>query len=614
MTSFGRVIVADFEYEVSAGELPVPLCLVAHELDENLNLVREIKVWRGEFGPAPPFDIGNDTLFVAYSAWAEMTCFLALGWEFPKYIFDQHTAYLAASNFLLAHDEAVEARKRKKESKGLTAACRRYGLDGWEMVDSKKWIASAIGNGTWRQDGYTREDVFAYCAEDVAMSVKLLRRQLRPHRFGSLTMVAADVERVIWWSEYSAKCVAQIQARGMPIDMETWNLVQEHKHEVVRDLIRRFDPSFGDDEPIFGSDGEFSYDRFEAWLVRNRAPFWPRLETGRLAVDDDSWKMMAWFPGVSQIGMLRKSLSFILRARLPIGRDGRNRPSIFPFGTRTGRNAHAKSTFNAHAGTRGFMLFPPETIGIYADWRCQEVAVAAALSGDRALHEAYASGDVYHKLALLSGENTDQDMKRWKRENEASRQKMKSLQLGINYCMGVNSLARGLNNSHPYVASVILDRYERTYPDYVAWRKRGIEAVMVDRKVESVFGWPMHLTTSPNPKTLANFPMQSGGADMLRLAVMQLCKEGIIPIMLIHDGILFEETDHEKIERAKQIMAWAGREVCGEVGCDVGEDQRRFGDDRRFADKRPEAKAMWASMMNTLANIGATRSPADVRQ
>jgi hypothetical protein len=71
----------------------------------------------------------------------------------------------------------------------------------------------------------------AYCAEDVAMSVKLLRQQLRPHRFGSFTMVAADVERVIWWSEYSAKCVAQIQARGMPIDMDTWNLVREHKHE-----------------------------------------------------------------------------------------------------------------------------------------------------------------------------------------------------------------------------------------------------------------------------------------------------------------------------------------------------------------------------------------------
>ena len=47
---------------------------------------------------APPFDIGPDSLFVAYSAWAEMTCFKVLGWKFPEHIFDQHTAYLAASN------------------------------------------------------------------------------------------------------------------------------------------------------------------------------------------------------------------------------------------------------------------------------------------------------------------------------------------------------------------------------------------------------------------------------------------------------------------------------------------------------------------------------------
>ena len=49
------------------------------------------------------FEIGDDTLFVAYCAWAEMTCFQVLGWKFPTHIFDQHTAYLAASNILLPH-------------------------------------------------------------------------------------------------------------------------------------------------------------------------------------------------------------------------------------------------------------------------------------------------------------------------------------------------------------------------------------------------------------------------------------------------------------------------------------------------------------------------------
>ena len=78
--------------------------MVAYVLDDNLQHVRTIRLWRGEFGPTPPFDIGPNTLFVAYSAWAEMTCFMALEWKFPIHIFDLHTAYLATSNVLLPYD------------------------------------------------------------------------------------------------------------------------------------------------------------------------------------------------------------------------------------------------------------------------------------------------------------------------------------------------------------------------------------------------------------------------------------------------------------------------------------------------------------------------------
>src|SRR5262249_1613607 len=104
---FRRIIVCDFEYETEkdgAPKLTDPLCMVADELDENLRFVRSIRLWREEFGKAPPFDIGPDTLFVAYSAWAELTCFLRLGWKFPTHVFDAHTAYLAASNILQPYD------------------------------------------------------------------------------------------------------------------------------------------------------------------------------------------------------------------------------------------------------------------------------------------------------------------------------------------------------------------------------------------------------------------------------------------------------------------------------------------------------------------------------
>lgn len=116
--NFRPVVIADFEYECDDGDLPRPLCLVAHELDETLKLVRVHRLWRGEFGPAPPFNIGPDSLFVAYSAWAELTCFKVLGWPFPVNVFDQHTSYLAASNVLLPYEPDKERRAARKKLLG----------------------------------------------------------------------------------------------------------------------------------------------------------------------------------------------------------------------------------------------------------------------------------------------------------------------------------------------------------------------------------------------------------------------------------------------------------------------------------------------------------------
>jgi hypothetical protein len=185
---------------------------------------------------------------------------------------------------------------------------------------------------------------------------------------------------------------------------------------------------------------------------------------------------------------------------------------------------------------------------------------------------------------------------------------MKGLQLGVNYGMGVPSLARGLDR-HPLIASEIIERHKRAYAPLWAWRANMVQHAMLNRHIESILGWPLRLTSSPNPRTLYNFPMQSGGADMLRLAAWRLCEAGIVPIMLVHDGILLEETNAEKIEHAREIMLAAGRDVCSgfEIGVDI--DQMLVGG-ARYADKRPVAKKMWVSIMDVLQAVGAMRATA----
>ncbi len=487
---------------------------------------------------------------------------------------------------------------RKRQRKRLPDACRAFGIEGWELID-KDTMSKDIGEGRWRN--YDQKAVLDYCEEDVRKSTELLRKQLG----GCSQFRPVRVEHVLHWSNYSAKTVAKVQARGMPIDRPLWNAGQEHKAAVIRELVRKFDPSQGSHDPIYTLDGTWSDARFERWLARVGVTAWPRTASGRTQTDSDAFKLMYHVAGIEGLHALRDSLGVIVRAKLPIGRDARNRPSLFPFCTASGRNAHAKSLYNVHASMRSFMVFPVNTIGVYLDWRTQEVGVAAGLSGDQALIDDYCGGDIYHALALLCGLTNDRDVKHWKANQPAQRQQMKALQLGINYGMGVPSLAKGLDR-HPLIASTIIERHRRRYSRFWEWREDSVHRAMLERRMETVFGWPLYLSSSPNIRTLYNYPMQGNGAEMLRLAAWRLCEAGIIPNMLVHDGLLLEVQNEEQIEHAKEIMRVVGRDVCNglEIGVDV--DQLLKGG-ARYRDKRPVAKNMWATMMSVLQDVGAVQ-------
>ena len=91
---------------------------------------------------------------------------------------------------------------------------------------------------------------------------------------------------------------------------------------------------------------------------------------------------------------------------------------------------------------------------------------------------------------------------------------------------------------------------------------------------------------------------------MLRLAANRLCDAGLVPSMLVHDGILLELDNEEQVEHAKEIMRIAGTEVCDGLEIGVDEDQKLIGG-ARYRDKRPIAQHMWAVVMGVLHELGA---------
>ena len=84
LDGFQEIVLVDFEFQSGHGERPQPVCLVAWELRSG----RKLRLWRDQFGPAPPYRTDANTLFVSYYASAELGCHLALGWPTPVRLLD----------------------------------------------------------------------------------------------------------------------------------------------------------------------------------------------------------------------------------------------------------------------------------------------------------------------------------------------------------------------------------------------------------------------------------------------------------------------------------------------------------------------------------------------
>jgi hypothetical protein len=185
-TNFARIVVVDFEFEVGDGDLPRPLCMVAHVLDEHLNHVRTIRRWRGEFDSRPPFDIGKDTLIVGYSLWAELTCFMCwAGRSLCTCSISTRPTLPPATHSCRMIPTSTEPRN----ASDWPMLAARYGIEGWEHVD-KETISRDIARVAGATTG---AKLFLHTARQMlCASVSLLRAQLAAG--------AANAKLVMHWS------------------------------------------------------------------------------------------------------------------------------------------------------------------------------------------------------------------------------------------------------------------------------------------------------------------------------------------------------------------------------------------------------------------------------
>lgn len=570
---FNEIVVADFEFLQPPGCRPRPKYLVARELGSGRlhHLYGDDLLSRRN----APYPTGPDALFIAYYAPAEINCHLALGWPLPTNVLDLFVEFRNLTNG-----------RPLRHGSSLLGALEYFGLPAIDAAakDAMRDLIMTDRIHTaeeWRNIG-------AYCQSDVDGACKLFA-----------VMPQLHIEHALLRGQYQV-AVARMEHAGIPLDNDYLVKLDSHLESVKHLLIKDIDPQFG----VFEG-RTFKADRWARWLAVNGIP-WPRLVSGRLALDDDTFRERARvYPSVALMRDLRNMLGKMHPSALAVGSDGRNRTGFWPFRARTSRNQPRASEhiMLKPKWLRGLIQAQPGHAVAYIDWCQQEFGVAAALSGDEAMLAAYeAGGDPYLNFAIQAGAAPQGATKK---THKTIRNQFKECAIGTLYGMGTGVLAERTGLPIPY-ADELLRLHRKIYPDFWRWSDRVVDYALLYNHLYTCFGWNLFVEGEPKPNSLRNFPVQGNAAEMLRVACCLATERGVNVVAPVHDALLIEARAGDLVGAvitARRAMAEASQIVLQNLT--LRTDFEVYRHPLRYMDD--DGRVMWRKVRSIIGDLEAGR-------
>ena len=566
---FEEIVLADFEFNGREGNRPNVICMVAYELHSG----RQFRLWRDQLGAEPPYRIDRKSLFVAYYAAAELTCHLALGWPLPVNILDLFIEFRCLTN----------NSNEKQPPAGLLDAMEYFDLDCIDARAKEHWRDVILRGEPWSEE--ERAGILDYCESDVESLAKLLP-----------AMPSTSIEYSLLRGSYMC-ADALMRHRGIPIDKPLFDEMSAHwpelRQEIIEDLNARY-PFF--DGPVFRKK------LLQQWIVARGIQYWPRTPTGQLSTDAHTLRAIALLcPEAAEFCHSKITLDQLKSFELAVGDDGRNRCMLSAFRSKTGRNQPSNSAFafGLNAAFRSLIKPEPGSALVYLDFSGQEFALAAYFSGDSNMIAAYESGDPYSDWAQKANAMPADGNKD---THPSIRAMYKLASLGVLYGMGAETLSSYVGVSVTR-ARALLRSHRETFPQFWRWSAAVQDAGISQGELQTVFGWRMQVLRRAKAGTLANYPMQANGAEMLRLACCLAVNRGIPIIAPIHDAVLIEgpSADIKDITaEMSRCMIEASRHVMGGPAVRVDASDPLHFPERYVDGRNPE---LWTTTLQLLTKL-----------
>ncbi len=517
-----KFLILDFEYREDRPGRLSPVCVVAQDLESG----RVYRQWLDGIMPSSPgFPCDENTILVAHSiAPAEGLCWAQLGWPEPggwicTYVEER----------VLACGEKLEGGFK------LLGCCARRGVATIGAEEKSFMRDLILSGGPYSDDD--RENILDYCESDVVVTARLFEQIVCDQRFNE--------EQALFRGRFAAEC-SRITNRGIPVDLTRLRPLLALSNMQLRELISEFSDDYG-----IAPEGKWSTPAFNA-LVATSGINWPRTQTGKLKSDKNTLKMMGEDYGSPwiEIARLKRNLTEAMVNGLRLRDDGRLISDLHPFGAITGRCTPRSRTFlpAKPKWLRLLIQAPPGRTIISADWSSQEYAIAATLSRDRAMINAYLTGDPYLDLGRRCGSIPPDGTKS---SHPKERDAYKVVSLAV--LMGMGAVSIGLKTELGTSGGERLLRlHKRVFPDFWEWTEKCGNNGGAGRDLETVFGLVYNpAPESYKPRTAKNFLLQATASDMLRVAVVLLVEAGVEIVATVHDSIMVEcdTIDADRIEK-----------------------------------------------------------------
>lgn len=534
--------------------------------------------------------------FIAYSCVAEGRCFINLGlnplnfkwidnyleyrcltnhnhrWMYGKQLKKGWVSFTKPppkNKWSMTQQEMDEADNSKPEHNYASACFKvlKVEIDTDRKTEMRDLIISD-------PEEYTEEQMTAimdYCDDDTKHLIPMFKGLMDEHKrlLGERFKTKRMLKEMFKRSEYACR-TAHMEQLGYPIDFRRTKNFSSQVPVILWKCQKEIATLFPEN-PIFElktkSGCEYKMTQknvrwhIDEWLKKqDKRTKWIQTEGGKKGVKQHSLSLKAFtkffsyrhtypkdciFAQIIRFLKLKQNLNGFLPGGKKsfwdsVGDDQRVRPYMGIYGAQSSRSQPGASGFiPLKSAWMRCLIYPPKGMAMGSiDFASQEFLLAALMSKDKAMIEAYQSGDVYlafgKAISYIPQEAT-------KKSHKAERDNCKAVVLGLSYDMSKYGLAIDLTEKFGRKVTTDeaqgwINKHKKAYPTFWRWKESFSIHYQAQKFVRLPDGWYMW-GDNHNFRSVGNVPIQGMGAAIMRKAVQLAQNAGLDIPYTLHDAL-----------------------------------------------------------------------------